>query len=50
LLDAGADQVLQIRLLLVGRRLYQFGIITPERDRSAPEVVRFLDTFALLQD
>jgi hypothetical protein len=50
LLDAGADQVLQIRLLLVGRRLYQFGIVTPERDRSAPEVARFLDTFALLQD
>jgi hypothetical protein len=48
--DAGGERVLQIRLLLVGRRLYQFGIVTPERDRSAAEVARFLNAFALLQD
>jgi hypothetical protein len=50
LLDAGSERMLQIRLLLVGRRLYQFGIVTPKRDRSAAEVARFLDAFALLQD
>ncbi len=49
-LDASGERVLQIRLLLVGRRLYQFGIVTPQRDRSAPEVERFLDAFALLLD
>jgi len=50
LLDASGERVLQIRLLLVGRRLYQFGIVTPRQDRSAAEVTRFLDGFALLQD
>jgi len=50
LLDAKNERVLQLRLLLVGRRLYQFGIITPKQDRSAAEVARFLDSFALLQD
>jgi hypothetical protein len=49
LLDAPGERVLQIRLLLVGRRLYQFGIVTPKQDRSAAEVARFLDAFALLQ-
>jgi len=48
--DARGERVLQIRLLLVGRRLYQFGIVTPKQDRSAAEVARFLDGFALLQD
>jgi len=50
LLDASGERVLQIRLLLVGRRLYQFGVVTPKSDRSAAEVARFLDAFALLQD
>jgi hypothetical protein len=50
LLDPSGERVLQIRLLLVGRRLYQFGIVTPKQDRSAAEVARFLDTFALLLD
>jgi hypothetical protein len=49
-LDASGERVLQIRLLLVGRRLYQVGIVTPKRDRSAAEVERFLDAFALLLD
>jgi len=50
LLDASGERVMQIRLLLVGRRLYQFGIVTRRQDRSAAEVDRFLDGFALLQD
>jgi hypothetical protein len=50
LLDPSGERVLQIRLLLVGRRLYQFGIVTPTQDRSAAEVARFLDAFALLLD
>ncbi|MBW2540502.1 MAG: hypothetical protein JRF15_00295 [Deltaproteobacteria bacterium] len=48
--DPSGERVLQIRLLLVGRRLYQFGIVTPAQDRSAAEVARFLDAFALLQN
>ncbi|HEX9814668.1 MAG TPA: hypothetical protein VGB31_06945 [Myxococcota bacterium] len=50
LLDTSGERVLQIRLLLVGRRLYQFGVVTPRQDRSANEVARFLDGFALLRD
>jgi hypothetical protein len=50
LLDPSGERVLQIRLLLVGRRLYQFGIVTPTQDQSAAEVTRFLDAFALLLD
>ncbi len=50
LLDESGEQILQMRLLLVGKRLYQFGIATPTRDRSAEEVARFLDSFALLQN
>jgi hypothetical protein len=50
LLDPSGERVLQIRLLLVGRRLYQFGIVTPKQDRSAAEVARFMDAFALLLD
>lgn len=49
-LDPSGERVLQIRLLLVGRRLYQFGIVTPKQDQSAAEVARFLDAFALLLD
>jgi hypothetical protein len=49
-LDGRGDRVLQIRLLLIGARLYQFGIVTPIQDRSGAEVERFLDSFALLQN
>jgi len=48
--DASAERIVQLRLLLVGRRLYQFGVATPLRDRSAAEVEQFLDSFALLQN
>ena len=46
--DPTGELTLQIRLLLVGRRLYQFGVVTPRGDRSSAAVTRFLDSFALL--
>ena len=48
--DSTGELTLQIRLLLVGRRLYQFGVLTSAGDRSSPAVTRFLDSFALLQN
>jgi hypothetical protein len=48
--DSTGELTLQIRLLLVGKRLYQFGVGTPRGDRSSSAVTRFLDSFALLQN
>ena len=48
--DPIGELTLQIRLLLVGRRLYQFGVVTPPGDRSSAAATRFLDSFALLQN
>jgi len=48
--DPAGELTLQIRLLLVGSRLYQFGVVTPPGDRSSGEATRFLDSFALLQN
>ena len=48
--DPSGERTLQIRLLLVGTRLYQFGVVTPRGDRSSAAVSRFLDSFALLQN
>jgi hypothetical protein len=48
--DSTGERTLQIRLLLVGRRLYQFGVVTSRGDRSSAAVTRFLDSFALLQN
>jgi hypothetical protein len=48
--DSTGELTLQIRLLLVGTRLYQFGVVIPREHRSSGEIKRFLDSFALLQN
>jgi hypothetical protein len=48
--DSTAELALRIRILLVGGRLYQFGVVTPRGDRSSASITRFLDSFALLQN
>jgi hypothetical protein len=48
--DSTAELTLRIRILLVGERLYQFGVVTPRGDRSSASITRFLGSFALLQN
>jgi hypothetical protein len=38
---------MRVRMILVGNRLYQIGVVTPKVEMDAPEIGKFLDSFRL---
>lgn len=48
LTDSTGELVLDLRLYLVGARLYQVGVLSERRDRGGEPAERFLGSFALL--
>ncbi len=46
-LEMAQGLAMRLRLIAVGTRLYQVGVVTPRDEASSPKIAEFLDTFHL---